>query len=129
VPVNLSRGRRSGTICGMWYAVLLVASLFLGAAEAQAHAHLERAQPADGSVLTTAPARLVLSFSESARLTALSIEAAGGKPRKLAPLPAQSAREISVALPPLAPGEYVVRWRVLSADGHIVPGRLHFTLR
>jgi methionine-rich copper-binding protein CopC len=33
-----------------------------------------------------------------------------------------------VALPALAPGSYQVSYRALSADGHIVPGQLRFTL-
>jgi methionine-rich copper-binding protein CopC len=33
-----------------------------------------------------------------------------------------------VALPRLAPGRYVLSWRVVGRDGHVVPGELHFTL-
>jgi methionine-rich copper-binding protein CopC len=33
-----------------------------------------------------------------------------------------------VPLPALAAGRYRLRWRALSADGHVVPGELHFTL-
>lgn len=112
---------------GTRLAVVLV--LLLAGAAAHAHAHLQRAVPADGSVLQAAPEKLVLAFSEDARLTALSIARDGGAPQKVTPLPAAAAREISVALPPLTPGEYVVTWRALSADGHVVPGRLHFTLK
>jgi len=103
--------------------------LFLASAVAHAHAHLLRSVPADGSVLTAAPARLTLAFSESARLTALWIEPEGGARRKLTPLPAADVAEISVALPPLKPGRYVLSWRVVGHDGHVVPGQLHFTLR
>ena len=75
-----------------------------------------------------APASLVLEFSEAARLTALWIEKQGGDKKKLAP-PQESQSRITVTLPPLAPGDYVVSWRVQGADGHVVPGQLHFTLR
>ncbi len=97
-------------------------------AAACAHAHLVRAVPADGSVLRTAPARVVLTFSEAARLTALWVAPEGGTRQKIAPLPADPAADISVALPPLAPGRYVLSWRVVGGDGHVVPGELHFTL-
>jgi len=104
--------------------------LFLaGSGAAGAHAHLIRSVPTDGSVLTAAPARLTLAFSESARLTALWIGPEGGARRKLTPLPTADAAEISVALPPLEPGRYVLTWRVVGHDGHVVPGQLHFTLR
>ena len=94
----------------------------------QAHAHLLHAVPAEGAVLRAAPARVTLTFSEPARLTVLWIAPENGAPRKIAPLPADAAPEISVALPPLGPGRYVLTWRVIGHDGHVVPGALHFSL-
>jgi methionine-rich copper-binding protein CopC len=95
---------------------------------ASAHAHLQKSRPADGSVITTSPSNLVLNFSESARVTALSIQK-GDEPRQnLKPLPTTAAQQISVALPQLAPGTYSVSWRVMSDDGHVMSGTLHFTL-
>jgi copper transport protein len=95
---------------------------------AQAHAHLQQATPADGSVISRAPAQLVLRFSEAAQLTALWIVSDAGSRQKLAPLPQQPQTQIVVALPPLLPGRYLVSWRALSADGHVVPGQIRFTL-
>lgn len=103
--------------------------LLLGSGIVHAHAHLTYSVPADGSVLAVAPAQLTLRFSESARLTALSIEPAGGSRQKLTPLPTAEAAEISVKLPPLKPGSYLLTWRVVGHDGHVVPGQLRFTLR
>jgi copper resistance protein C len=37
-------------------------------------------------------------------------------------------RELSMDSPELAPGKYVVRFRVLSTDGHIVVGNYEFTV-
>lgn len=107
-----------------WFCAL---ALLLGGS-AQAHAHLERSVPADGSVLHAPPARLVLLFSEPGRLTALWIEDAAGTRRSVATLPDVSARELTVTLPALAPGRYAIGWRVLSADGHVMPGRIRFTI-
>jgi methionine-rich copper-binding protein CopC len=109
-------------------ALWLCAALALSPGGAQAHAHLLRAVPADGSVLHAAPGRVVLTFSEAARLTALWLAPAAGARRPIAALPADAAAEISVALPPLAPGSYVLSWRVVGRDGHVVPGELHFTV-
>jgi copper transport protein len=96
---------------------------------AQAHAHLQQTTPADGSVITAAPSELVLRFSESARLVVLWISRDGGSWRRLIPLPEQAQAKIVVELPPLAPGHYMVSWRALSADGHVVPGQIQFTLK
>lgn len=97
------------------------------AACAQGHAHLLSAVPADNSRLSRAPATLVLQFSEAARLTALWIAKDGAPKEKLTP-PQQSQAQLSVPLPALAPGQYVISWRALSEDGHVVPGEVRFTL-
>lgn len=94
----------------------------------QAHAHLEEASPAQGSILHAAPQQLVLRFSEPARLTTLTLEREGAARQKIAPLPTESQARIVVPLPALAAGHYRLSWRALSADGHVVPGELHFTL-
>jgi methionine-rich copper-binding protein CopC len=100
--------------------------LFLVATCAEAHAHLQQSTPADGSVLSAAPAQLVLRFSEAARLTALWIES-GGARQAVGSLPEAAQATIVVRLPPLAPGRYVVSFRVVGADGHVVPGEIRFT--
>ena len=107
---------------------LLAASALLAGTLAQAHAHLHTAVPADGSVISAPPAAVVLSFSEPARLTALWIQKDGGPKQKVGSLPSEPARQISVAMPHLAPGTYVVSWRVVGGDSHVVPGQIRFTL-
>jgi methionine-rich copper-binding protein CopC len=95
---------------------------------ANAHAHLEKSSPADNSVITTSPPSLVLNFSEAARLTALSIQKGSETEQKVKPLPTAVAQQISVPLPPLTAGFYSVNWRVVSEDGHMMAGALHFTI-
>ena len=95
---------------------------------ANAHAHLQKSTPADNSVITTSPSNLVLNFSEAARLTTLSIQRGNEPQQNLKPLPTSAAQQISVPLPPLTPGTYSVKWRVVSDDGHVVSGALHFTV-
>ena len=107
---------------------LLMAGALLSGTPAQAHAHLQTAVPADGSVINAPPATVVLSFSEPARLTALWIQKNGGPKQKVGSLPSEPARQISVAMPHLAPGSYVVSWRLVGQDSHVVPGQIRFTL-
>jgi methionine-rich copper-binding protein CopC len=102
--------------------------LVMAGVSASAHAHLQKSSPAENSVITTSPSSLVLNFSEAARLTALSIQKGSESPQKLKPLPAAAAQQISVPLPSLTPGTYSVSWHVLSDDGHMMSGTLHFTL-
>ena len=96
---------------------------------AQAHTHLKMAMPADNSVLPSPPAQIMLHFSEAARLTALSIQKDGDKEAKpVSPLPKEAAEELSVPLAAVAPGKYVVNWRVVGDDNHVMSGVLHFTV-
>jgi methionine-rich copper-binding protein CopC len=109
--------------------LLYTLALVTFAVSASAHAHLQKSTPDEGSVITTSPSNLLLNFSEAARLTALSIQKGGESPQNLKPSPATAAqRQISVPLPPLTPGVYSVSWRVVSDDGHMMSGTLHFTL-
>jgi methionine-rich copper-binding protein CopC len=106
---------------------LLGSALLLLVATAHAHAHLTAAVPADGSA-GKAPEHIVLSFSEAARITAMTLQRDGEQPRKLTALPAEKAARITVPLPKLAPGRYTLSWRVVGEDSHVVPGTLHFTV-
>jgi methionine-rich copper-binding protein CopC len=100
--------------------------LLFCAVTAHAHAHLSASVPADGST-GKAPEQVELTFSETARLTALNLQKEDEASRKLA-LPATAAARITVPLPKLLPGRYTLSWRLLSGDGHVTSGSLHFTV-
>jgi len=106
-----------------WLAASL---LLLAAATAHAHAHLTSSDPGEGSS-GKSPGQIVLNFSESARLTALSLQLKGAEKRKLAP-PATTAARLAIPLSSLAPGSYTLEWRALGGDGHITSGAVHFTV-
>lgn len=97
-------------------------------AVAYAHAHLHSSTPADGSVVTSAPSSITLRFSEAGRVTAAWIQKDDEPKQKLGPLPETAAPEVSIPVPALSAGHYAVSWRVLSDDGHVMAGQIHFTL-
>jgi methionine-rich copper-binding protein CopC len=102
--------------------------LSLAGAVALAHAHLQKAVPADGGVVSVTPANVTLSFSEPAHLTACWIQKGDGPKQKIDALSATASRDISVPLPQLGPGIYVLSWRVVGDDTHVVPGQIRFTV-
>ncbi|HEY6452323.1 MAG TPA: copper resistance CopC family protein [Steroidobacteraceae bacterium] len=109
--------------------ILFIGVLLLWPLAALAHAHLQQAVPADGSTVASPPAQFTLKFSEPAHLTALSVQKQGeAHPQRIAPLPTTASAQFSVPAPPLAPGVYELRYRVISADSHVVSGSLHFTV-
>jgi copper resistance protein C len=107
--------------------VLVAAALLALSPLAQAHTHLKEATPADKSVVNSAPANVVLKFSEAAKVTALTLHKEGEADQKLTASPDTASAQVTAALPKLAPGKYSVDWRVVSGDGHIMSGQLSFT--
>jgi copper transport protein len=102
--------------------------LLAGSVIAAAHTHLLKSVPADGEEVATAPASVLLTFSEAARLTAAWIQKGEGDRARLGPLPETASRHVTLALPTLIAGTYLVSWRATSADGHVMPGRIRFTV-
>jgi methionine-rich copper-binding protein CopC len=105
---------------------IIASALLFWAMTAHAHAHLSASVPLEGST-GKAPEQITLTFSEAARVTAMSLQKEGEASRKL-PLPASAAAHITVPLPKLPPGRYTLTWRMLSDDGHVTSGSLHFTV-
>lgn len=103
-------------------------ALLILSSAAEAHAHLQSATPADGSVITASPSNIVLSFSQPGRLTALWIQKDDEPERSISSLPTTEAQKISIPVPTLAPGSYIVSWRIVSAHNHVMTGEIHFTL-
>jgi methionine-rich copper-binding protein CopC len=93
-----------------------------------AHTHLVKSVPAQGSTVAVAPAKFVLTFAEPAKLTTLSLQKDAEPAQKIGPLPTTPAAEISIPAPQLSPGKYVLSWRAVSNDGHVMPGKVTFTV-
>jgi copper resistance protein C len=115
--------------------VCLVALPPLGPRPVVAHAIVLDSVPARDAVLDRSPSRVVLRFNSKIekRLSRVTLSVAGGAPvaTPIADDGATGDREpdrVVVPLPPLPPGGYVLRYKVLSADGHITEGVLRFTV-
>ncbi|MFE2266399.1 copper resistance CopC/CopD family protein [Streptomyces griseosporeus] len=117
----------------MLLGTLLVLFLLGGAAPASAHAALRATDPADGTVVKTAPRALTLTFTESVGLLDGSFRVYDPDGHRLRTGPpghadgrADTAR---VTLPgTLGRGTYTVAWRVVSADSHPVSGAFTFSV-
>ena len=113
--------------------VVVVVALVLGRARpAHAHADLESTEPATGSVVATAPDRVVLRFTGAVDpvpggirvVTAAGDEVDIGAPGRMD----GSDSTIAVDLPALTDGTYVVAWRAISADSHPIGGAFSFSI-
>ncbi|SCL19749.1 copper resistance CopC/CopD family protein [Micromonospora inyonensis] len=133
-PTPLSRRTRAHPLvrlaAGAGLLVVLVALLLAPAGPASAHAVLVSSSPAASAVVPSAPAEVVLTFSESVRQVP-------GKIRVLAPdgsradrgEPAFDGSVVTVRLAPDgARGTYLVSYRVVSADSHPVSGAFTYSV-
>ena len=120
--VAVSGPRRAGL-----GAVAAVALLVAGSGAAAAHDQLLSTSPADGAVLATAPASIELVFSKPPIALGAAMVVTGPQGDLLGQLQLADATA-SQSLPPGLPaGDYVVRWRVTSADGHPISGASTFS--
>lgn len=107
-----------------WLGLLLS---LLGSGSAHAHALLLHSIPAEGSLLTEPPAWLVLQFNERVSPLVLTLIGPDGEPQRLEGV--QSAQQLRIEVPAaLAPGNWLLSWRVVSADGHPIAGALAFAV-
>jgi copper resistance protein C len=106
---------------------LIILALLAAPAAANAHAMLDHASPAVGSMVASAPKELVLSFTEKLEPKFSSIEVRNADGAAVNSGPARaSGTEMRVGLKPLPAGTYKVIWRVLSVDTHRTNGSFSF---
>ncbi|MDQ2639375.1 MAG: copper resistance protein CopC [Pseudomonadota bacterium] len=105
---------------------ILLAAVF--SSPALAHTKLKASIPSEGSTVETAPLAFTLTFSEPARLTALSVQKEGGAEQKITGLPASVSAEAKVPAPKLENGRYTLNYRLVGADGHLINGKVSFTV-
>ncbi|MFG3441996.1 copper resistance CopC family protein [Nonomuraea sp. NPDC047897] len=100
-------------------------------APALAHNVLVGSDPKDGATLSSAPDRITLVFDQPARQGYAQVSVTGPDGSARVDDPAVVAAEkVTVKVRPLpANGAYTVGYRILSADGHPVTGKITFTLQ
>ena len=115
--------------CAVALAAAVMASAPLPAA---AHALLLESTPASGATLSEPPAQLYLRFNSKLEKRLSHVTLATEKGRPLALPIAVNDREkpdrLVLPLGQLAPGAYLVRYKVLAVDGHITEGILRFSV-
>ena len=121
------RGRASARRVG-----LALAALVLTASVADPHAVLQRAEPRVESRHKRAPEEVRLYFSERLEpaYSALRVVNERGEQvdRRDSGVDRANPSLLRATLPPLPPGTYTVRWRVLSIDADVTEGTFTFRI-
>lgn len=118
--------RKAGALAG----ALVASVLLLTAPTALAHSALLGSSPADGDRLAAPPDRIVLRFSDPLVPRFVRVALLVGERAAPADLAVHGNRVLlrAPAAPPLADRatRWVVRYRVVSRDGHPIGGRISF---
>lgn len=99
-----------------------------------AHVYIRSVEPAEGAVLSgdDAPGKVTMSFVGSLETAFSGIEVFDGEGKKVSgkTVFSESDSVMEVELDgPLPPGEYTVKWRCMSLDGHSQKGSYTFTVK
>jgi methionine-rich copper-binding protein CopC len=118
---------QSGVLKGLLLCMVLVAPSC-----AWAHASLVKSVPAQRAVLDRPPAKIQLWFSErlEARFSSFSLLDGNGNAVEFGAvaLDPDDPKSLSAEIRALPPGRYLVRFRVLSTDGHVTQNEFAFTI-
>jgi copper transport protein len=128
-PSRLTRRRTAGlaTSVGVSAAAVAIAATLAWAA---VHTRLESSVPAADEVLASVPDRFELTFSgpvNEALSTLVLVTPSGDSVRVRLRGSGADGRILVGDVPGLEDGEYLVRWRTVSADGHPVSGKFGFS--
>ena len=114
--------------------LLAVGLTFSGTQSAVAHAELVKSFPVANSTLTKAPKYVQLEFAEAITnlksKNANSIVILDSKAAKIAASKIVIKKDIARVefVGTLKPGKYTVKYRIVSADGHVLNAQFKFTL-
>jgi copper resistance protein C len=108
-------------------ALCCAVSLILAAPAALAHDRLKNSSPAKDAKVA-AVERIELEFSSRVRFPAVALRTADGALIGIGKAKAAGETVTSDVAEPLAPGGYVIAWRVVSSDGHPIEGEIPFTV-
>ena len=109
--------------------ILQVGILTLAMTASFAHSPVDGTTPEDGAVLNETPSHIVLSFEKEVRLTRVWVAHAGSSKVDL-DLEGQKtfASRFEVPLKDMGSGIYLIEWRGLARDGHVMRDMFTFQI-
>lgn len=116
--------------------MLAVALLLSVSSSAPGHAIVLESSPTHDTVLARSPEQVVLRFNSRIEPGLARVTITGGEGQAVpltiaseAPGSQPAPDRLTIPLPPLPPGTYVIRFKVLAADGHVTESALRFTVK
>ncbi|MFC4120809.1 copper resistance CopC family protein [Nonomuraea zeae] len=107
---------------------LLLTFLTFPASPAFAHDTLKRSSPARDAQLSSVE-EIELEYSAGVKFPFVVLHDAAGKEIALGKPRLDGPKVLTDVTGPLAPGAYVIAWRVVSSDGHPIEGEIPFNVK
>ena len=110
---------------------LLVAFFAFGVNPALAHNAFDSSSPSEGDLLETSPSGWTITFTKSVPLDSFSGEVINGdgiRTQLASPTHGATDNIVVVSFPTSLTGEITARWKLVSPDGHVVSGRVAFSV-
>ncbi|WP_235726613.1 copper resistance CopC family protein [Methylocaldum szegediense] len=111
----------------------ILTGLALTSPEVLGHAILVKADPERDAIVSEAPTEVLLTFNEGVGNAFLALAVVNDEGKRVdkhdARLDFTDRSRLRASVENLAPGRYMVRYRVLSADGHVVSGKYFFQIQ
>jgi methionine-rich copper-binding protein CopC len=128
---DVKRGRMRRLAALLVSVIVLGPLAILAASPAAAHAVLLSTDPSAGSSVASAPQAVRLTFNEHPRGQFSEVHVTGPDGKRRDDGPVQVVDDVvTERLAGTRPaGTYVVDWRVVSADGHVVSGQYRYTAK
>ena len=110
--------------------IILLLICVSGLTRLEAHAFLERADPAVGSTVQTSPSEVRIRFTENIEPAVSSVQVLDASGTEVDKRDLHLDRSdhalLHISLPQLGVGTYKVVWRVVSVDTHVTNGNFTF---
>jgi copper resistance protein C len=119
-------------LLSMWiYAVALLAIVVSNPITALAHSFPDKETPSAGQTVASPPSEIVIDFDAPIEKLFAKLEVTGADGQNHAVGPPQisdDARQLSVKVAALRPGDYTVKWAVVCLDTHHTEGSYSFSV-
>jgi copper resistance protein C len=110
-------------------ATIAASFIVVTSTNALAHASITNSSIANGATVASAPANFGVTFSAPVRLANVTITNSAGQSVPMTYRgPATPSAQFSIPLPRLAAGSYVMSFRAMGGDGHVMAPQTRFTI-
>ncbi|ADM10811.1 hypothetical protein PB2503_00210 [Parvularcula bermudensis HTCC2503] len=111
------------------FLAVVLSAAFLVLGQAFAHVTIKASSIEDGATLRVAPDEFSFSYSADVRLVGITLSGPESEDEALSFAPDSGfASAYQASLPELGPGSYLIEWRAMAKDGHVMQGSISFDI-